>query len=332
MLSTRVSVPFWAAALPVAVVLSCLLSLSYDASRAEAAYPCSGKHVYPSQNLVAVANDSRAGTTFCIHDGTYNVSKEVRVQDGDSFVGLYDDATRPSITTTQALNVFNANGSSGVLIKGLKVSGAVGGNYCEPNCGRGIYGGNRLTVDDVWLTGNKNQGIGGAGPVVVVKGSLIERNGSHSFGRDGGPITTAGIKSSKDSLTILSSTIRDNYWNGVWCDNDCEALTVQNSTITGNGKAGIHAEVSRGPTIVSGNAIKGNGTRDNADHRVGLLVVSSADVDAFNNTFGSNVEHGVEIEDDGRNPGIGAVKIHDNTMNGDSIKGCKMRGVSCYGN
>jgi hypothetical protein len=330
--STRVSVLFWAAALSIAVLAYCLLSLS-NAQQAKAAYPCSGKHVYPSQNLTTVADNSPSGTTFCIHDGTYNVSKPIVVQDNDKFIGLYNDSTRPAVVTTKALFVFDANhGTDGALIKGLKISGAVGGNYCEPNCGRGIYGGNHLTVDDVWLTGNMNQGIGGTGPGLLVQNSLIENNGSRTFGRDGGPITTAGIKSSKNSLTVLNSTIRDNYWSGVWCDNDCEAFTVKNSTITGNGKAGIHDEVSRGPAVFSGNIIRGNGTHDNADHRVGLLVVSSSNVDAYNNTFGGNVEYGVEVEDDGRNPGVGAVKIHDNTMNGDSIRGCRLRGVSCYGN
>jgi hypothetical protein len=326
--STRVSVLFWAAALPMALAAYCLL----NAAQAEAAYPCSGKHVYPSQNLTTVAAGSGAGTTFCIHDGTYNVSKPILVQDNDKFIGLYDDSSRPSVVTSQALVVFDANhGSDGALIRGLKISGAVGGNYCEPNCGRGIYGGSHLTVDDVWLTGNKNQGIGGTGPGLLVKNSLIERNGSRSFGSDGGPITAAGVKSSKNSLTVLNSTIRDNYWSGVWCDNDCEAFTVKNSTITGNGKAGIHDEISSGPAIISGNTIRGNGVISSTD-RTGLLIESSANVDAYNNAFGNNVGHGVEIEDDGRNPGVGAVKFHDNTMNGDSIKGCTLGGVNCYGN
>jgi hypothetical protein len=121
----------------MALVLCCL---SY-APRANAAYSCSGKHVYPSQNLTSVASDSKPGTTFCIHDGTYNVSKPIVVQDNDKFIGLYDDSSRPSLVTTTAHYVFDANhGSDWATIKGLKISGAVGGNRCEPACGKGIRG------------------------------------------------------------------------------------------------------------------------------------------------------------------------------------------------
>jgi hypothetical protein len=118
----------------------------------------------------------------------------------------------------------------------------------------------------------------------------------------------------------------------VWCDIDCNALTVKNSTITGNGKAGIHDEISNGPAVISGNTIKGNGTLAAADRHAGLLIMSSKNVDAHNNTFGSNVGHGVEIDEDRRAPEMGNVKVHDNTMNGDSLRGCKQRGVACYGN
>jgi hypothetical protein len=135
--STRVSVLFWAAALSMAVAAYC----SSYVPQAKAAYPCSGKQVYPSQNLTTIADNSPSGTTFCIHDGTYNVSKPIVVQDNDKFIGLYDDSTRPSLVTTNAHYIFDANhGSDWATIKGLEISGAVGGNHCEPACGKGIRG------------------------------------------------------------------------------------------------------------------------------------------------------------------------------------------------
>lgn len=140
-----------------------------------------------------------------------------------------------------------------------------------------------------------------------------------------------GIKSAGGSLTVLNSRIYDNYWVGVWC-NPCSTFTVKNSTITGNGKAGIHDEISSGPALISGNTIKGNGTLAAADRHAGLLIMSSKNVDAYNNTFGSNVGYGVEIDEDRRRPRMRHIKVHDNTMNGDSLRGCKRRGVSCYGN
>jgi hypothetical protein len=219
------------------------------------------------------------------------------------------------------------------VIRGLKISGAVGGNYCEPACGKGIRGGSNLTVDDVRLTRNANNGIGGTGIGLVVKNSRIDRNGSRSFTRlDGGVSQSAGIKSATGSLTVLNSRIQDNYWVGLWCDIDCNAFTVKDSIITGNGKAGIHDEISSGPAIISGNSIRGNGTLAAADRHAGLLIMSSANVDAYTNTFGNNVGYGVKIVEDSRSPTLSNIKVHDNTKNGDRMDGCTLPGVSCQNN
>jgi hypothetical protein len=322
-------------ALVVALVLgvSLLITLAVQSAGAQASSTCTGKHVYPTQNLTTVAANSPKGTTFCIHDGTYNISVPVRVEGTDRFIGLYNDSTRPAVVTSKAQQVFNAGPSSGALIKGLKISGAVGGNYCEPNCGRGIQGGKNLTVRNAWITNNKNSGIGGTSTGLRVENSRIDHNGSYSFSYlDGQPSTAAGIKSSQSGLTVVNSTITDNYWDGVWCDNDCEAVTVKGSTLTGNGKSGIHAEILSGPAVFSGNTIKGNGRLNGANHPSGLLIVSSSNVDAYNNTFGNNYEHGVRIIKDGRAPGVSNVKIHDNTMSGDTLSGCTLSGVSCQSN
>jgi hypothetical protein len=317
-----------------AVTLSVLfLAYLMYAPQANAAYPCSGKHVYPSQNLTTVAGNSAKGTTFCVHDGTHTISNPVRVDSGDRFIGLYSDSSRPAVVTSKAQQVFNAAGSSGVLIKGLKISGAVGGNHCEPGCGQGIRGGTNVTVNDAWITNNKNNGIGGTSTGLRVENSVIDRNGSFSFSYlDGRPSTAAGIKSSTGSLTVVNSRIVDNYWSGVWCDNDCNALTVKNSTLTGNGKSGIQNEISSGPAVISGNTIKGNGTLAAANRHAGLLVVSSSNVDVYNNTFGNNVGPGVHIVNDGRSPGIKDVTVRDNTLGLDNIEGCSLSGVQCYGN
>jgi parallel beta-helix repeat protein len=292
---------------------------------------CVGVQLYPGADLSAKAEAKPAGTTFCIHDGTYNISKPVRVQDNDRYIGLYDDSTRPEVLTTQAQQVFNAAGSTGATIKGLKVSGAVGGDSCKPGCGQGIRGGSNLTVYDVWVTNNKNQGIGGTGPGLRVENSLINHNGSYAFTTNTDVNTAAGIKTTNPA-TVLNSQIRDNYWTGLWCDEQCGAFTVKNNTITGNGKVGIHYEVSTGPAVIAGNTLKGNGVLERANQDDGLLIVSSTRVDAYNNTFGANVGAGVKVHDDSRWPSVSDVKIHDNTMNLDGVLGCLLSGVSCYGN
>lgn len=310
-------------------VLVCVLL--YEAPRAEAASSCSGKRVYPSQNLTRVAAGSPAGTTFCLRDGNYEISGAVYVQDRDRFIGVYRDRSRPAVVTNRARQVFEATSSDGATIRGLRISGAVGGNYCEPYCGRGIQGGTDLTVDNVRATDNANQGIGGTGPRLLVRGSVVDRNGSYSFARDGGIITAAGIKSA-DSMTILNSQLRNNYWDGVWCDNQCGAFTVKNSTIIGNGKAGIHDEISTGPATIAGNTIRGNGVLSGADRHAGLLIVDSTNVNAYNNSFGRNVLYGVHVIDYGRSPRTSGVRLRDNTMNGNRIAGCSLPGVYCARN
>ena len=307
--------------------------LLYAPQEVAAAYSCSGKHVYSSQNLASVADNSSAGTTFCIHDGTFNISVPIRAQNNDKYVGIYNDSTRPVVVTSRAQQVFNVSGSSNVEIKGLKIAGAVGGNHCEPGCGQGIRGGDNLTVRNSWITNNKNNGIGGAGPSLLVEDSIVDYNGSYSFSiLDGGLSTTSGIKSSEGSMTILRSTVTNNYWSGVWCDNDCSALTVKNSTLSRNGKAGIQNEISSGPAVIANNKIQSNSKLDVANRKAGLLIVSSSHVDVYGNTFGDNVGPGVKSVDDGRSPGLGDVAVYNNKMNLDGLEGCSLAGVNCYGN
>jgi hypothetical protein len=321
-------------ALLTAVALSILVAgytLLYAPQEAKAAYSCSGKHIYPPQNLTNVAGSSPGGTTFCVHDGSYNISSPIQVQNNDKFIGLYNDGSRPQITTTKALQVFAAGNSNWATIMGLMISGAVGGDYCKPGCGQGIRGGDNLTVYDVWATNNKNQGIGGTGPGLRVENSLIDGNGSYAFTSNPDVNTSAGIKTT-NSVTVLNSWITNNYWNGLWCDEQCGALTVKNSVLNGNGKAGIHYEISTGPAIIAGNTIKGNGVLARANAHDGLLIVSSAHVDAYNNTFGNNVGAGFVVKDDSRSPNVSDVSIRDNTMNLDGQIGCLLSGVNCLNN
>jgi hypothetical protein len=329
----------------ITFILGALLCvLAYTPETPKAAVACE-KHVYPFQSLPGVANNTPSGTTFCIHDGTYKISSPIIVQSGDIFLGVYSDTSRPVVTTDTASvvhHVFDAgagipgheNDAVGATIQQLTISGAKGDDQCEPNCGRGIGGGKNLTVAQVRLTGNQNQGIGGTLPGLVVRGSIIDNNGSRSFSiLDGGPSSTSGIKTT-NSVTVLNSNIHHNWWNGVWCDEECGTFNVQNSTITDNGKAGISDEWSTGPADISGNSIMRNGWNNEVTtKRAGLIIQDSTRVDVYNNTFGSNTFYGIEVGDmAARLPNVSDVSIHDNTMNGNRIVSCSFSGVSCSRN
>jgi hypothetical protein len=323
----------------IAVVAGLLLAFAVGSAAARtgsstaATSTCVGKDLYPGQDIAAVAKAAPVGSTFCIHDGEYSVSSNIQVQSGDVFQGMYSDNSRPHVLTTQAEHIFHTIGSTGATIKNLMVKGAVGGDYCEPNCGRGIGGGgSNLLVENVRAIENANQGIGGAGPNLVVRDSIFKRNGYWSFARDteGEPVSAAGIKS-VNSMYIYNSQFIDNYWNGVWCDIECNAFEVHDSVLSGNGKAGIHYEISSGPAVVEGNTIQNNGYLAEANRHTGLLVVASQNLNAYGNTFSGNRDYGFETFPDPRG-NLSNIHFHDNTMNSDALKGCELSAVSCYTN
>jgi hypothetical protein len=183
----------------------------------------------------------------------------------------------------------------------------------------------------VRATGNANQGIGGTGSGLLVKNSILDHNGSQSFANDGGPVSTAGIKS-VNSMTVLNSIIRNNYWDGVWCDIECEAFTVKDSTITGNGKAGIHLEISSGPAVFAGNRIRNNGVSGRSTRLGGILIVGSSNAETFANTFGGNLQGAASVFNDTRTPPVSNVGIRDNALKTDALNGCSIVGVSCTRN
>jgi hypothetical protein len=314
-----------------AVVVSVVVALTTFSKTGSAATSCTGKQVYPGANLASVAAGTPSGTTFCVHDGTYSVSQSIPVTDGDRFIGVYQDSTRPIVKTTSARIIFNASGSNRALIQDLSIEGAVGDKSCQPNCGRGISGGANLTVANVRATLNKNQGIGGTGAGLLVKNSEIDHNGSSAFAQQTNGETAAGIKSA-NPMNIQNSYIHDNYWAGVWCDDNCGTMRVQGSRLINNGKAGIHTEISVGPQVISGNTIKGNGHFESWSLEAGLLINSVRDVDVYNNVMGNNLDHGIRVVEDSRWPVTSGVSIHDNTMNGDLLGGCFLSGVSCHNN
>jgi hypothetical protein len=289
--------------------------------------------VLPGADLAAVAESHAAGTHYLIADGSYRVSRNIVVESGDTFEGVYSDLSRPVVSTTQAEHIFHTTGANNVTIEGLEITGAVGGNYCEPNCGRGIGGGgDSLLVSDVYAHHNANQGIGGTGANLVVRDSIFEANGSYSFSRtgDGTPVSAAGIKS-VNSMYIYNSRFINNYWAGAWCDLECDAFEVHDSVANGNGKAGIHYEITSGPAVVEGNTIQNNGYLAHANRRTGLLVVASQNLDAYGNTFGGNAAYGFEAFPDNRGK-LSNIRFRDNALNGDAVAGCERSGVVCERN
>jgi hypothetical protein len=324
-------------ALSVALVLVLLVWLGGGTARAVGT--CVGVEINYGDDIAAVTAAHDPGTTYCINDGNYTVTRAVQVQSKDRFLGVYNDGTRPVVTGRDAQTIFNTFGSDSAVINGLQVRGAVGNEACAPNCGRGIGGGGKnLKVVDVRATNNANQGIGGTGPGLLVVNSTLDNNGyDPTFtGKTDGPVSSAGIKT-VNSVVIRASTIRGNRWAGAWCDIDCTRFEVHDSLVVGNGKAGLHYEISSGGAIIEGNTIRSNGKLAAADRRADLLVVNSKNLNAYNNAFGDRAIPAFQaVFDKERDEGfpLRNIDFYRNDLNGDTVSGCELpdHRVDCYSN
>jgi hypothetical protein len=253
------------------------------------------------------------------------------VQSRDHWYGVYTDGTRPNISTDTASNVMNADSSDGATIENVHIAG---GQYTPGTVksGRGISEGQNLTVKNIKASYNENQGIGGTASNLRVYDSVFDHNGNaDSSYLAGSQTSSAGIKS-VNSTFIYNSRFEDNFWNGAWCDLECGQFEIHDSVFLRNGKAGFHYEVSSGPAIFEGNTVQDNGYLAEANRHVGLLVVSSRNLQAYGNTFGGNRDWGAQFIEDSRDPVTGNINFYNNTMNGDPIQRCGQNGVTCSNN
>ena len=337
------------------LAVSALLALALfmatgGAGTSAAATQCSGVQVRPGDDLTKVAASNPAGTSFCIQDGTHYVSKDVVVQSGDSFVGVYTDRSRPKVVWNSSApgHVFNTGPvTSKAYFSELDISGAVHEDACEPDCGRGIgSGGNNVTIEKSRLHHNENAGIGGMGDGLIVRDVELDNNGSHDAARDNDPgdprfsVSAAGLKTT-GTATIERVNAHDNYWAGIWIDVSGTDFTLSDSKAERNGKVGIHYEISDGPFVIERNVVKDNGkghpdwgTHTYESRFGGMLVIGSYNGTIRNNTFGGNSTKAVQVIPDSRNSN-GAdlnVDVVNNALNGDTLLGCGKNGVVCSGN
>lgn len=202
-------------------------------------------------------------------------------------------------------------------------------------------------MEDVRSHDNQNQGIGGTGSGLVVRDSELDNNGMRKFtaadAKDSEPISSvAGVKS-VNSMTITSSYIHDNWWNGIWCDVYRHDLPVQNNTyinlqdnmVKNNGKIGISDEVCKTARI-SGNRIIHNGYNLEATTtRSGILVSGLQDAEVFDNVVRYNKRYGIKLVKNHRatSPTI-RVNVYDNTVSDNEINllGCDLAGVTSQRN
>jgi parallel beta helix pectate lyase-like protein len=226
-----------------------------------------------------------------------------------------------------------------VTIKNLSVTGTKGGDWCEPSCGGAIKGaGTNLHVLNVRIHHNPNQGIGNPGDGFLLQNSEIDHNGSYSFTSLPGNLATeassaAGVKITKGSATFRNNKIHHNYWIGIWCDGHGGPIFATGNNIYANGKSGIKYEKCAGGAI-NNNSVSHNGyvNASSSLARAGILLQTPQSVEVANNTLRGNHGHGLEAKHNRLQRPIFEVTIHHNSFRNDTLQGCHVSGVKCWGN
>lgn len=295
--------------------------------------------ITPGESIAQIAANCPGGTTFTIRDGAYRLSGPVNVDSRDAYRGSYSDGSRPTINANGAKAAFLVGNTNGVQISGLDVTGANGGDYCEPGCGSAIMGdGTNLRVTNVRLHHNPNQGIGNPGSGFILENSEIDHNGSYSFtilDRNSGkePSSSAGIKTVSGASTFRNNSIHDNYWIGIWCDQRGGPFVATGNNIYNNGKVGIQYETCRGPSAIKNNTITRNGyiNANTPTPKAGILGQDPQGLEVAYNTVADHPQYGIQIVK-GVRQSIFGVNIHDNRLRNDTVQGCGLAGVLCSAN
>jgi hypothetical protein len=323
-------------------ILAVLAAIGLAAQVASAARTCDSV-IAPGEGLAKAAANCPPSTTFTIKDGAYELSGEIDADSGDTFKGTYSDGTRPTIDAKGAESAFDVSGTNRVTISTLSISGAGGGDRCEPACAGAIKGdGTNLHVLNSRLHHNANQGIGNPGDGFVLKDSEIDHNGSYRFtALDNTSVkdtsSSAGVKITASSASITNNRIHHNYWHGVWCDLHGGPIVVTNNRIHNNGKSGIKYEVCKGPgSKITHNRVTHNGylKKGSSDlaGQVGILLQTAQSVEVANNLVQDNRGHGIQAKKGDPRQRIFGVSIHHNALPNDTVRGCKISGVKCQAN
>jgi hypothetical protein len=285
---------------------------------------CKGIPVNPGANLQSAIDAAPAGAKLCLRRGVFRTSVPIVPKDGQTLAGA--GRARTSVTTSSAPTVIDAKSTTGVTIKRMDISGAVGSEACKPSCGRGLAPGHDTLI--AWVRSHHNAitGIGGSeGGLLIMESELDHNGGDHFVG-----CCASGVKTGT-AFTIIDSHIHDNVGVGVWCDMGCSGSTFEvfGNVIVNNSMGGVRYEISSVPAVIARNQVQSNNLAEAGGHG-GIEINSSRNVTVQANTLGGNKGPGV-IANGNRSPGIGNVDVLSNVMRGDEVAGCG-DGVSCSGN
>jgi parallel beta-helix repeat protein len=285
-----------------------------------------------------------AGTTYCIHAGTYNLgANSLKPDSGDKLIGDPVTSATPAeggggkrltsvptkLVGTNSFAVIDMTNRANVTLKNLDVSGAT-------SDGAGIRRGDATTIAFCHVHDNSGLGVGSSGDGLLIEDSEIDKNGNVGFEGN----SASGTKIT-NSATVRRSYLHDNIGNGIWVDCDGPQIVLESNTVAHNARKGIFIEISSGPFTIKNNVVKNN----NLEAQItsgGIVVMSSTNASVFGNTLGGNQKAGIRAAEDSRvNNGhngcqsgfhLSNIALHDNQLAGDAIAGCSLAGVTCTNN
>jgi len=128
----------------VTTAASVLLAVPFRAAPAEGATRCTGVHLHPGASIQNAIRSRPGGTTFCLADGKYTTNVVLTPKNGDRFIGVYRDGSRPNVASTGAGGVFK--GGKNVVIRGLGIG---------PSTNSGVAPGAGSTIRNDRIHGNR---------------------------------------------------------------------------------------------------------------------------------------------------------------------------------
>ena len=300
------------------------------------------KDIKPGQDFDNAINSDPSGTatTFCVYEGTYQVSTQATLKAGDKLVGepgtktSVGPATDPNpvvkLVGSGSDNLLRADGS-GISITWVDLSGADGTGNGTGAIAAGSAGSDFL-VQFAQIHNNASLGISNMKGRVLDSEFFSNSEAESSLGFNGSAVK--GITEFEAARVY----VHDEQGNGLWCDVGCsndpargtKGFWVHHSVVINNDRAGIRYENSPNQAVFENNEIRGNGI---SEHRGGIDIRDSQHAQVLNNILSANNGIGVRATDSGRSDRVNLLDIlvKANDLGGDRIITCGGQ-VVCSGN
>ena len=299
---------------------------------ASGARGCVGINIYPGQGLARRINGA-SGKTFCLHAGRYWPQKTIRPGHNVKIIGPPVRVEWPGrihavtrIVGRHRTGVIDMGEANNVVLQNLDISGARGfksDRWRESKLhGRGIRGGDNVTIRYVASHHNAAAGISSLGPGALLDHVELYRNGSRSYVG----CCAGGVKSA-NFYTIRNSYVHHNIGNGIWVDVG-GSFVVSRNVVVDNSRNGIRYENSRGFATIVHNRVQRNST-SRARPGGGIEVNSADDALVAYNVLGGNFQAGITFR--GNRRPVGGV-ARSNIKRSDPVRGCDLPSVTCLRN